>query len=227
MRDEYGKQFEQFTADVKAHSVSVLRDEGLYRHLRCSNGSYCLSFDVITWPGYLCYAGDMGCFVFTRLPDMFRFFRGRRTAMVDRGYLAEKTVAADKHDGVREYSESLFQDAVKSDFDAFVDDGQLETAAAVELWQAIEDDVLCHGENRHDAVEAAMNFRWSTDPKSRGREVFPDFWEHRLEDYTPRFWRCCYAIPWAIEHYDARFKELPSVDAVDPSADIRERGPRA
>ena len=29
------------------------------------------TFDIVTWPGYLCYSGDMGCFVFTRLPDMF------------------------------------------------------------------------------------------------------------------------------------------------------------
>lgn len=204
MRDEYEKQFAQFCKDVSDHKVAVLRDDGLYRHLRCSRGSYAYSFDVVTWPGYLCYAGDMGSFVFSRLPDMFEFFRGRRSALIDRGYLAEKAVASDKHDGIREYSEGLFRAAIRADFDAFVENHELSSDKSSELWQLIEDDVLSNSDNQHDAMGAAMNFRWGPDHVSepRGRQVFPDFWEHRLEDYTPRFSWCCYAIPWAIEGYD-------------------------
>jgi hypothetical protein len=201
MREEYAKQFEQFNRDVARHSVTVLRDDGLYRHLRCSAGSYCMQFDLITWPGHLCYAGDMGCFVFARLPDMFEFFRGRRTAMVDRGYLAEKAIAADKSDGVRVYSEDLFHEAVKCDFDQFVENHDLTPEHADGLWAEIESGVLSRAAEQYDAVEAALNFRWLDHP--RGRDVFPDFWEHRLEDYTARFWWCCYAIPWAIEQHDA------------------------
>ena len=203
---EYEEQFARFESDVQNHTLAVLRDDGLYRHLRCSAGSYVYQFDVVTWPGYLCYSGDMGCFVFTRLPDMFTFFRGRREAMIDRSYLAEKCVASDKHDGIREYSEGLFQQAIESDFDSFVENNDLAPEQASDLWQLIEDEVLSSGDNRHDATGAAMNFRWAPDhiADARGQEVFPDFWEHRLEDYTPRFWWCCYAIPWAIEQYDAR-----------------------
>jgi hypothetical protein len=204
LNDEYKKQFEQFENDVAEHTVSVLREDGLYRHLRCRrDDSYIYGFDIITWPGYLCYSGDMGCFVFTRLPDMFAFFRGRRTAMVDRGYLAEKAVAADKHDGIREYSEELFRAAIKVDFDTFVESHSLEPSRAAEVWQSIEDDVLSSADNHSEAVSAALAFQWPLDAYGRGRHVFPDFWEHRLEDYTTRFGWCCYAVPWAIEHYDA------------------------
>ena len=200
---DFDQQFARFTEDIKAHRVTVLRDDGLYRHLRCSAGSYTMSFDIITWPGYLCYAGDMGCYVFTRLNDMFEFFRGRRTALIDRGYLAEKAVAADKSDGIREYSEARFQEVVKAEFDVYVKDEALMAELAAALWQGIEDEVLTHGDDRRDAVEAAINFRWSADPESRGRVVFTDVWEYNLDAYTARFWWCCYAIPWAIEQYDA------------------------
>lgn len=206
---EYQKQFDQFNSDVAIHTVTVLRDDGLYRHLRCAKGgTYCMSFDVITWPGYLCYAGDMGCFVFTRLRDMFEFFRGRQEAVIDRGYLAEKAVAADKHDGIKAYSEELFRAAIKADFDQFVEDDPLTPEQAADLWSQIEDDVLtcCDSRDGHGAVEAAMNFGWVPEHlgTTRPRAIFHDFYEHRLEEYTSRFWWCCYAIPWAIAKYDAQ-----------------------
>lgn len=207
MNEEYQREFERFNVDVTGHVVRVLRDEGLYRHLRCWSGSYAYSFDIITWPGYLCYCGDMGSFVFSRLPDMFEFFRGRLTAMIDLGYLAEKAVAADRHDGITSYSEARFRSCVKADFDAFVESEDLPPEQAAELWQSITDDVLSSSDNRQDGVRAAGEFRWGRDLRARGREVFPDFWEHRLDEYTGRFWWCCYAIPWAIERYDAQAVE--------------------
>jgi hypothetical protein len=197
------EQFERFQRDVAGHTVTVLRDDGLYRHLRCANGgSYCMSFDVVTWPGYLCYAGDMGCYVFTRIRDMFEFFRGRHTAMVDRGYLAEKCVAGDKPDGVREYGEALFEAAVRSDFETFTEEGW--TAEGKEaLWENIKDEVLIFaGDGLQRAVQAAQDFEFYDADSGKMRTVFHDFWEHRLEDYTARFWWCCYAIPWAIARYD-------------------------
>jgi hypothetical protein len=205
MNDEYKKQFERFENDVAEHTVSVLRDDGLYRHLRCCRGdSYTYGFDVVTWPGYLCYSGDMGCFVFTRLPDMFGFFRGRRTAMVDRGYLAEKAVASDKHDGIREFSEEMFRAAIRTDFDAFTEDWS-DADRKTSLWAEIEAEVVSAiSDGRDAAVRAAIEFvTRGADGDGRPRHVFTHFWEHRLEDYTTRFWWCCYAVPWAIEHYDA------------------------
>lgn len=206
MREQYEKQFERFSQEIAEHTVTILRNDGLYRHLRCRRGdSYTLGFDVITWPGYLAYVGDMGSYVFSRLPDMFEFFRGRRTAMVDRGYLAEKAVAADKPDGIQRYSEGMFRAAVKADFDAFVESDGLSSDEAADLWEQISDDVLSCAEMGHSAaLDAATNFRWV--PEHLGatypRAVFTDFWEHSLEDYTARFWWCCYAVPWAIEAFD-------------------------
>lgn len=70
-------QESRFLADVKDHKISIVRDDGVYRHVRFAKPeTVCMHFDLITWPGYLAYVGDMGAFTFTRLRDMFEFFRG-------------------------------------------------------------------------------------------------------------------------------------------------------
>lgn len=65
--------FLKYTVD---HSMEILRDNGCARHLKFSNsGSSVYGFDLITWPGYLCIAGDCGTYIFARNQDMFEFFR--------------------------------------------------------------------------------------------------------------------------------------------------------
>lgn len=72
---------ERFLQDVADHKMTVVMDNGVYRHLRFANSDSKLAFnqwfDIVTWPGFLAYSGDMGCFVFSRLKDMFEFFRAR------------------------------------------------------------------------------------------------------------------------------------------------------
>lgn len=219
-RDEFQPQFDRFQRDIAEHAVTVLRDDGLYRHLRCRRGdSYNMGFDVIAWPGYLCYAGDMGCFVFSRLPDMLEFFRGRDGAVIDRGYLAQKACAVDKPDGLTRFSDDLFTEAVKSRFDEFTDDWSEGEKAA--LWERIEDEVLPHGNESHEAALAAASDFMHPEFGRERQQVFPDFWEHNLKEYTARFWWCCYAIPWAIAKYDAlsvEAREATSVGQHEPSA---------
>ena len=65
-----------FLAEVKNHKLTVIRDDGLYRHLRVGvPGTIMESWHIITWPGYLAMVGDMGDWVFRRMDDMFQFFR--------------------------------------------------------------------------------------------------------------------------------------------------------
>jgi len=70
---------ESFLRDVAEHAMLLIRDDGVSRHVRFAQpGTGCMHFDLITWPGYLCYTGDMGTYVFQRLTDMFEFFRTDR-----------------------------------------------------------------------------------------------------------------------------------------------------
>jgi hypothetical protein len=61
----------------RPHEMTVLHDEGLYRHLRFKSPDASWHwFDLITWPGCLTVRGDFGDgYTFARVPDMFEFFR--------------------------------------------------------------------------------------------------------------------------------------------------------
>ncbi len=211
MRDRERETFERFQKDVAEHTLTILKDDGLYRHVRCRRkNSYTYGFDIVTWPGYLAYTGDMGCYVFTRLPDMFEFFRHPCTPNLSFQYWAEKCCGMDKPDGIREWSEDFFRGAVKRDYDAYVERRDLAGPEAADLWEAIESQILCEADNSHEATAAVQQFSWNDDYV---HEVFPDFWDHKLEDYTLRFLWCCYALTWAIARYD----EQTTVPRPEPS----------
>lgn len=82
---------EEFKLDVKNHVLTVNLDSGVYRDI--SIGKPCSSdmhYNITTRPGYLIFTGDMGCYVFNRLPDMFDFFRCER---INPRYWSEKVQA--------------------------------------------------------------------------------------------------------------------------------------
>jgi hypothetical protein len=73
----YPKEEARFIKDTAEHEMTILHNDGLYRHLRFKKpGTRFYWFDLITWPGYLTIAGDMGTFTFERTEDMLTFFRG-------------------------------------------------------------------------------------------------------------------------------------------------------
>ncbi|MGE3404528.1 MAG: hypothetical protein AB7K63_18195 [Vicinamibacterales bacterium] len=188
----------RFLNDTARHAMQVLRDDGLYRHLHfAAPGTYCQSFDIATWPGRLCYTGDMGTYVFARLPDMFEFFRQDPNREPNFDYWSEKCEARDR-DGIRIYSPDLFRAAVRGDVDEFVRRHRLNRHEAKSLREQVAWCVLAEADVATEAVGAVGAFVW----QNKG-QVFPDFWEHRLEEFAPRFIWCCYALPWAIAKYDA------------------------
>ena len=57
-----------FLADTQDHKLSILKDDGVYRHIKVSKpneGSY--HYYITTWPWHLCISGDMGTWVFSRV----------------------------------------------------------------------------------------------------------------------------------------------------------------
>jgi hypothetical protein len=99
----------RFARDVANHQMEIRHDDGLYRHVVFKRpDDSCMMFSLTTTPGRLMYAGDMGCFVFERLPDMFEFFRGDREPNL--GYWHEKLVAVDRPDGSKERSVDVFRE---------------------------------------------------------------------------------------------------------------------
>lgn len=204
----------KFLNDVAKHSMTIIRDDGVYRHIRFRQpGSSNRLFDLITWPGYLCYTGDMGTYVFRRLNDMFEFFRtdrdyahrqGKRLG-INLGYWAEKLEGVDRHNGVLEFNEDLFNHAVKSDLMAWIVDHIRDTTREErrELWDTVIDQVVNAESSTSGAYkQVAVNEFSHRVNDTVGRFYFQDFWENKVEDYTRRYQWCCYAIAWGVQLYD-------------------------
>lgn len=110
---------ERIVNDLKDHAITILHQHGLYRHYRCQKpGTWVLGFDVVTWPGSLCYTGDMGEYLYQRTDDMIAFMRG---SAMSYSYVAEKCVA---HDGrLKEWSEERFREVLAERLAESAEDG--------------------------------------------------------------------------------------------------------
>ena len=228
---------EQFLKDVADHEMQVLLDNGVYRHLRFKRPKSGIAwFDIVTWPGYLAYSGDMGSFVFSRLNDMFEFFRTDRRddrLGINRSYWGEKLQAVDRSGSYREYSEDRLKrhvdDAVKAwveEFDGPVGEADeeecVEAKAAFEkaLREAVKEDIHCNieGASEETGHRTLRDFCFEHEGK---KYEFSDTWEWDCQDYTYRFTWCCYALAWSIRKYDELRVEAPVPAAAGAATEAR------
>ncbi len=189
----------RFADDTKDHVMKVELDQGVHRCIyfgKPGTGSY--SFRIVTWPGHLGYSGDMGDFMFSRLTDMFRFFRGHK---VNPSYWAEKCVAQDRSDGVKKFSPTEFIRAVESEIKAQWDSGEDAPPDLVEALMVEAKAVADDGEYAATAWAMGWEYAWEHDGK-KGTFQMSDFYEHNCKTYTHRFLWCLHALVWGIAKYD-------------------------
>lgn len=190
MTIQHDLQLQQLLAAVGDHQLTVLHEDGLYRHLRFKNpGSSMYYFDLITWPGYLTITGDLQTYTFSRLPDMLEFFRSP-AGHINPGYWGEKLRA---HSGYRTYSPDRLRALAASYFADRKD--ELDDPDAT--WAAIQRDVLDDPDHLGESEAHSRLNQFSF----RGFE-FWDTWEWDLRDYDHHFLLCCHAIVWGIAQYD-------------------------
>lgn len=194
------RSLERFTADTSEHVMTVLHDEGVYRHVRYRNpktNEYW--YDLITTPGLLTINGDMGTFTFQRLEDMFAFFGSGPS--IKPQYWSEKLVAIDRS-GYESYSRQAFEQMVREHVEQYTEDLSDEDKETVN--SAIEEELLGHWglDDEREARGALDDFCvvLSDDTKFQ----FHDTWEYDFSEYTIHFLWCCHAIRWGIEQYRAR-----------------------
>lgn len=222
----------RFESECSGHVMTVKHDDGLYRHLRfVAAEGYSHWFDLITWPGNLTFNGDMGCFTFARVEDMFTFFRGKD---INPQYWAEKVrgeteVKAYSEDVLRAELDETLADhereyldllaryfELKATFDAlpqkerwpFATRGMREpvepkTADEVrELISDYDDDGLLSYESGARDLLAELE----------KADVVSDTGEWSLREYTVFYLYACHAIQWGIGQYDAA--KVPDPDPV-------------
>jgi hypothetical protein len=203
---KYEVNEQNFLKDVAEHRMIVIRDDGVNRHIRFAKpGTSCMHFDLITWPGYLCYTGDMGTYVFTRIEDMFEFFRrGDKRFGIDRRYWAEKCVSIDR-DGIEEFDEERFNSQIIGMLIEWLRENRHKTSKEErrDLWEAVMSEVL-------DADSDSGGYRKKCAAHDFSHEIneeigafyFRDLFERSFTNYTVRFTWCCFALAWGIEQYD-------------------------
>lgn len=202
---------QSFLKDVAKHELTLLRDDGVHRHLLLKEpGTRNFAFELITWPGCLCFTGDMGTYVFQRLEDMLEFFRTDQAQAngnelkINRGYWSEKLIAVDssgrRGGSAVEFSPVRFQRMVKEQLVTWWRDSNLTREQRRELREEVESQVLSRDDDVDvRAYDALQEFEHDID----GRTFrFTDSWEWDLTDYTYHFTWCCYALAWAVKQYD-------------------------
>lgn len=199
-------RFRRETAD---HAMTVLHDDGLYRHVRfqrqvwrpplaAPQRSSMYWFELITAPGSLIFQGDGDSFVFRRVEDMFEFFRGP-VGDINPSYWGEKLT--DGRDRVLKFNSEKFERRVK---DAFVEacrDGGVPSGTGL----ALREDVLDLSDYEHEARRALNEF------EHKGFRFY-DTYEWDFDDYDWWFLWALHGIVWGIAQYDAA-KATPAVAA--------------
>lgn len=197
------KQFEGDTAD---HEMIVIRDDGLYRHLRFKRpDTTAMYFDIVTWPGFLAYVGDMGSYVFSRTEDMLTFFRGGNDGYpIDFRYWAEKLQGPRGSSELAvEYSADAMKQEVERWLKDYVEGHDLGGAEALELREEVQEQVLEREMTEHSETFAYYYIR-EFDHKGITMEGLE---EPHFKQYEFRFLWCCFALVWAIEKYDEEKRE--------------------
>lgn len=199
----------RFQRATRNHRMTVLQDDGVFRHIRCAQpGSQAYAFNITTFPGYLAFTGDMGSYVFSRLRDMFEFHRinwDHGAPCIDYRYWAQKCEAVDRHSGTDEFNEDHFKEAALRSFwnHAWPDPETRRHEWTLEIRDIIDAEHQDSGE----AIRAMMEYGYETYDALRDRHKtirpFDDFYE--CGPFTqPSFslkW-ACWAIASTIRDYD-------------------------
>lgn len=170
-------------SDLKDHVITVKHMDGMYRHWHCGKpGTSNQYFEIVTWPGSLCYTGDMGEFLFQRTTDMVAFMRN---SAMSHAYAAEKCVA---HDGrLREWREEVFEEELATCLEYA--DGDEEQIAHVKKQIEWIRDQICGDDPKQESMSALYQ---------SGLVDGCDF--PSCEAFTYHFLWCLYAIKWFCDN---------------------------
>jgi len=184
----------EFLEHVKGHHMEILKDDGLYRHLKFTDGgSQVYRFDLITWPGHLCICQDMGTYVFSRVADMFDFFYKGKIA-INPYYWSEKVQSQCKQSHIEQYSQEELIENVWYWFENYFEFKDDEEKEAVK--EEINNEVI----GSLSGCEI-RDYDLVVDFESSFGHVFLDFFEANNEEYTYHYLWCCWAIVWGIAQY--------------------------
>ena len=208
---DYSASAARFAAETRGHEMTVLFDQGLYRHLRfASPDGSGYRFDLHTSPNRLMFTGAVGTYVFSVYPteDMFALFRDSSVGdQPNFGYWKEKLAAW--NEPAIQFSTELFDEHVAKEL------AQAEEffPGVTEAWGEHTEGVLCDysTDSEESAREAMAAFEYL--PRGQWGEAWrflaPYTSAWKLDDYDWRYLWACHAALWGIQQYDAETGRTP------------------
>lgn len=191
---------ERFAAESEGGTLTVQRDDGLYRHLVVEMPkSTAYWFEVMTWPGALAITGHTGSHIFRRDDDMIAFFRsceaGGSSCQIDTRYWAEKVEPYGiGSTGVQAYAEGRVKAYIKE----AVQEAEADHPGLV---AEVEEELLSRYSNADLETEVGAKAALAAF-EFGGFRFDTTGWEFTEYDYW--FLYTCQALAWTVAQYDAR-----------------------
>ena len=216
---------EVFLKDVENHQLTILADTDFVRSIRFkqpdTTNRY---FDITTWDGHLCISGDMGTYVFKRLPENQEQFRH---AIQNPSTLSGKLESVSLIGGYRKFDTALVEQSIDNRveelcgsipqfFSQLDEDGLDEHSTEEALEAAFREEVKDHFMN-----EDLGEYRFISAIESFESSVIKDLTLVNDDDYdwltsdkiSEQYAWVCHAIPWGIVQYDKFKSENENKDA--------------
>ena len=205
----------EFLRDVAQHQMTIVHEAGELRHIHFGRpGTSLRHFNLTTVPGYLMFTGDMGDWTFTRLRDMFEFFRTEPERYgpglhINLGYWSEKLTACDcsgRHpsDGATQFDRKKFAAIVSRQGKDLLREAKADghdrdvRADMLEKLRELLSDIDTDDEREAYGLANDWTYRAGSSVYS-----FSDLWDYDFKSYARHFVWACYAIAWGIQQYDA------------------------
>lgn len=192
----YEQQRKQFEGETSEHVITIIKDDGLYRHIRLGrpgNGSI-WSWQLITWPGYLTIVGDIGDgWTFSRLEDMFEFFESS-SGDINPSYWWEKMPHQLRTAAKHHSSDLLRLRAIEAirDWELLPADNTKAVMQFQREW------AMCYGDENEERI-AVNDFVYKDTDGFEGR--FYDTWEWDTQEWDHHFLLALFAIVFGIKKY--------------------------
>jgi len=204
-KEYYDQIKERFDKEIVEHEMTIHQDRGLYRHIVFAvPGTNIYHFNLTTFPNYLIISGDMGTYAFSRVEDMFRFFRNERIC-INPSYWGEKLKSISTNGGYEKFNVDEFKQGVEESFEAYreyLDDKEL----ADKIWADIKMTVIDPANDDGAgwvAMQSAIEYRYEDILADINiGNIFQDFWEHSCNRFDYNYIWCLWAIVHGIKMYD-------------------------
>lgn len=167
---------ERFAKDTENHTLTVLHDDGHYKHLLFKTpGASWYWYEIITWPGCLTISGDMGTWTFRPYgnTDVIGWFRTDRPHghdyRINPHYWAEKLQNGVNggRDNAQEYDKDVLADHLRTAVADRADDHGWPADVKAEALNYLNANLLHYfgsegNQSESRDMEAAYEFEWTT-----------------------------------------------------------------